>query len=251
MRTLDTFVSQYLIYVCALIGVVVWLRLPRERKWGLAVTTVIAGIIALALMKLGSSLYVDQRPFVTRHVAPWFPHPADNGFPSDHTLVSMLIAGCVFFYSRRWGAVLAALSLWIGLARVEALVHRPIDIVGAVAIALFSATLGHLIARAALRRWPAVSALGFPRSGAATRELERVPAGEASSAAATEASLLAMASQPADDRRELELAAGSHSLSQQTAGRAEWNWRTLDGVAVALVVVAVALWVLELAGDVI
>jgi undecaprenyl-diphosphatase len=246
MSTLDAYVSQYLIYGCALIAVVVWLRLPREQKWGLALTTVIGGIIAIALLKLGASLYTDQRPFVTQHVAPLFPHAADSGFPSDHTLAAMLVAGCVVFYSRRWGAVLAALALWIGLARVEALVHRPIDIVGAVAMALVAAALGHLAARAVLQRWPSITRLGFSASRA---EASLTAAGSSRSDGGRSQMILKSSDLSADQRVEEPVRSGG--LSPQTTAHALWTSRALTGIAALLVVAAVALWLLELAGDVI
>jgi undecaprenyl-diphosphatase len=246
MSTLDSFVAQYLIYVCMVIAVMVWLRLPREQKWGLAATTVIAGIIALALMKLGASLYVDQRPFVTSHVAPLFPHAADSGFPSDHTLTAMLMAGCVVFCSRRWGAVLAALALWIGLARVEALVHRPIDIVGAVAMVLVAAALGHLLALAVLRRWPSITRLGFSASGA-----EPLPTAAGSSTSDGGGSRMVLeASASGTEQRPVE-PVRTGSRSSQTTAHALWTSHALTGIAVLLVAAAVALWLLELAGDVI
>ena len=115
MNRLISLIAQYAVFVSIAIAIVVWLRLPRQQKWEFAVTGVIGGVIALALLKLGSALYYDPRPFVSQHIAPLFPHAADNGFPSDHTLLAMFLAMCVLFYSSRWGVVLVAVAAAIGV----------------------------------------------------------------------------------------------------------------------------------------
>jgi undecaprenyl-diphosphatase len=131
-------VAQCAIFLSIVIAVGVWLRLPRHQKWEFAFTGVIGGAIGVALLTLGSALYYDPRPFVTQHVTPLFPHAADNGFPSDHTLLAMFLAMCALFYSRKWG-VLIALATAIGVARVASHVHHRIDIVGAMVVAIVAA----------------------------------------------------------------------------------------------------------------
>lgn len=152
MNRLISLIAQYAVFVSIVIAIVVWLRLPRQQKWEFAVTGVIGGVIALALLKLGGALYYDPRPFVTQHVAPLFPHAADNGFPSDHTLLAMFLAVCVLFYSSRWGVVLVAVASAIGVTRVAAHVHHPIDIVGAMAFAVTAALVARALALWLMRR---------------------------------------------------------------------------------------------------
>ena len=139
MHTLIVVTAQYALFLSLVIAGAVWLRLPRRQKWELDVWAIVGGALTLVLIKVGGALYVDQRPFVTQHLAPLFPHAADNGFPSDHTAASMFLAVCVLFYSRRWGSVLVVISVLIGVARIAAHVHRPIDILGAMAIAVAAA----------------------------------------------------------------------------------------------------------------
>lgn len=50
----------------------------------------------------------------------------------------MVIASVVFVYSRKLGVVLGILALTVGLARVAAYVHHPIDILGGILIAVVS-----------------------------------------------------------------------------------------------------------------
>ena len=76
------------------------------------------------------SLIVSPRPFVVDHVPPLIPVATENGFRSDHTLLAMAVADVVFAFRRRAGSVLFALAALVGLGRVAAHVHHPIDVVG-------------------------------------------------------------------------------------------------------------------------
>lgn len=146
--------AQYGFIVSFLIAAAVWLRLPRRQKIELLVAGLVGAALCLALVKLGGALYYDPRPFVTQHVVPLFSHPADNGFPSDHTVLTMFVALSVLYYSRTWGLVLVAVSLLAGVARVLAGVHTPVDILAAVAMAAFAAFAAHGIALWALAHRP-------------------------------------------------------------------------------------------------
>ena len=139
--------AQYGFILSFVVAFIVWLRLPRRQKLELLVAGAVGGIACYALIKLGGALYYDTRPFVTRGVTPLFPHAADNGFPSDHTAITMFVGLCVFVVSRPWGLVLVAISLAAGLARVLADVHSPIDVVGAAAMAAVAAAVGWLVTR--------------------------------------------------------------------------------------------------------
>jgi undecaprenyl-diphosphatase len=152
VHTFISLVAQYAVYLSLLVALVVWLRLPRVQKWEFALTAVIGGAIAVGLMLLGGALYHDTRPFVAEHVAPFFPHAADSGFPSDHTLLAMFVAMCVLFYSRRWGVVLLVVTAAVGWARVAALVHRPIDIIAAAAFSVVAALIARPLALWVMRR---------------------------------------------------------------------------------------------------
>ena len=139
MDTLIVYTAKYAFVVSLLIAAYAWLRLPGRQKTELLAWGVLGGALAYVLIKVAGALFYDTRPFVADHTAPLFAHPPDNGFPSDHTALTMFIALCVLRYSRRWGIVLIVISLLIGASRVAAGVHRPIDILAAVAIAAIAA----------------------------------------------------------------------------------------------------------------
>ena len=139
--------AQYGFILSFVVAFIVWLRLPRRQKLELLVAGMVGGVVCYLLIKIGGALFYDTRPFVTQGVAPLFPHAADNGFPSDHTAITMFLGLCVMVVSRPWGLALVAISLVAGVARVLAHVHSPIDIVGAVAIAAVAAAVGWLVTR--------------------------------------------------------------------------------------------------------
>jgi len=155
MDTVIADLAQYGFILSFVVAFVVWLRLPRRQQVELLVAGVVGGVVCLVLIKAAGAVFYDTRPFVTQHIAPLFPHAADNGFPSDHTAVTMFVGFCVLVVSRRWGLVLLALSLLAGVARVLAHVHSPLDIAGAVVIGAAAAAVGWLLAKWMVARWVA------------------------------------------------------------------------------------------------
>jgi len=101
----------------------------------------LAAALSLLIAKLASHFISDPRPFVQGHFTPLLNHSADNGFPSDHTLLAALIGFVVFCFSRRLGAAALAIALLIGLSRMAAGVHHSWDILGSFIITLLSTYL--------------------------------------------------------------------------------------------------------------
>lgn len=136
------FCAKYLIVIIGLLALSYWLTLPRKQKTEVLIMGAITGIVAFILAKTGSAMFTDPRPFVTDGVTPLFAYTADNGFPSDHTLLGMIITMAFLGVSRRWAVNLFVLTVIVGASRVVAGVHHPIDIVGGI---LFGA-LGGVVA---------------------------------------------------------------------------------------------------------
>lgn len=143
---LTSFLAQWLPLLVVVAAGVVGLSLPPERRVPLLTQAVVGlGLTVLAVRTAGA-LHVDPRPFVVdRTVHPLFPHPADNGFPSDHTTFAVAASAVVLGVRRRTGAVLLVLGVVGGLARVLANVHHVQDIVGGVLLGLVAAGLAALV----------------------------------------------------------------------------------------------------------
>lgn len=130
MDSTIVFVAKYFLFVSLGVTVWFWWRCDRATRIELLVRLVVGGLLALALATVAGHLYYDTRPFVTEHVKPLFAHAADNGFPSDHALFTSFLGFSVLLYSKKVGAVLLAIAVAVGAARVAAHVHAPVDIVG-------------------------------------------------------------------------------------------------------------------------
>lgn len=139
-------IAKYFIVLAVLIAFAVWLRVSTPQKKRFIVLAVLGGIFSLALAKLGSKLYSDPRPFVAGHFTPYFSHAPDNGFPSDHTLLTSFLAFTTWRFSRLSGTAVLALAVLIGASRVIAGVHHWLDIAGSIVIAFIGVWLASLIA---------------------------------------------------------------------------------------------------------
>ncbi|KKR45012.1 MAG: Bacitracin transport permease protein BCRC [Parcubacteria group bacterium GW2011_GWA2_40_14] len=106
---------------------------------------VFSSVIALIADKVLNQIIVSPRPFVVENITPLFPHVASNGFPSEHALFAMVIASTIFLHNKKLGSVLIVLTLGIGVARILANVHYPVDIFGGLVIGLVAVFIGRYI----------------------------------------------------------------------------------------------------------
>lgn len=139
-------IAQWLPLLVVAAAGVVGLTLPRKHQVRIALQAVVGLVLAVLLVKVAGGLHVDPRPFVVDPtVRPLFPHPADNGFPSDHTTFAVAAAATLLGVRRRTAVVLAVLGVVGGLARVLAHVHHLQDIAGGALLGLLAAGLGGLV----------------------------------------------------------------------------------------------------------
>lgn len=144
MHEITIIVAKYGIIV-PVVGYLYLAYSLRSNLKQLVVFTLISAILTALLVKIATILHSDPRPFVSDGVKPYFVGSTDNGFPSDHTVFSSLIAFIVIRYHRNLGLALLAASILIGAARVVSGVHHTQDIVAGVLIAGICVYLGKLI----------------------------------------------------------------------------------------------------------
>jgi len=159
MDNLITIGGQYLIIVVALIAVITTLFSDKQTRQRTIVLAVLSFLIAFGIASIAGLLYYDTRPFVQDHTVPIIPHAADNGFPSNHTLYAMVAAVVILAYNKKVGILLGTLAALIGVSRVMAEIHHPIDILVSFVIA-FAATGIALAVLRLLARVRIVSFLG-------------------------------------------------------------------------------------------
>jgi undecaprenyl-diphosphatase len=145
MDFLITVTAKYLYIVIVLIAAVYWLTLPNKQKIRVLIFGAIAAAIAYALVKLGGAVFYDPRPFVTDHLTPLYPHAPDNGFPSDHTALTASIAVTIYFVSKKLGIGLMILAVLVGVSRVLAHIHNPLDVLGSLLFALIGGVVAYYL----------------------------------------------------------------------------------------------------------
>ncbi len=141
------FAAKYLFLVLPIAGFFWFIRLPATAKKEALLLGVITGILALALGRLVALFFFDPRPFVTGHFTPLIPHEPDNGFPSDHTLLSSAIAMTVFLRNRPLGALLWVVTLLVAAGRVGSGLHSPIDVAGSIVFSIAAGVIADVVVR--------------------------------------------------------------------------------------------------------
>jgi undecaprenyl-diphosphatase len=135
MNFIIILLAKYAIGISVL-GIILYFFLSKDlNKKKFLITFIFTSALAFIFAKIFSHFIYDPRPFVVGHFKPLIAHAADNGFPSDHTLLAMAIAFSVFIHNKKWGIGLFVLGLLIGLSRVFAGVHHLTDIIGSIVIA--------------------------------------------------------------------------------------------------------------------
>ena len=112
----------------------------RKRLWQSLPYAVMAGLTSLLIAKLVSLVYQPSvmRPFLEQGVQAGAAFIDNPGFPSDHALLGTVAVLATYAVTRRrWvSLVLAGIVVVMCVARVVALVHTPLDVMGGVAIGL-------------------------------------------------------------------------------------------------------------------
>jgi undecaprenyl-diphosphatase len=147
MNSLIVFIGQYVIFIVGLIALAVTVFSEKTVRNKIIMLVIPSYLIAFGIASLAGTLYYNPRPFTLEHTIPLIPHLADNGFPSDHTLYAMVASAAMFLYRRRIGILLGILAVLVGVCRVIAEIHQPIDIVGGVAIAITATCIAWVILR--------------------------------------------------------------------------------------------------------
>ncbi len=115
-------------------------KIPNKEKYAAYSRILMAGLTAFLVAKLLATVYqpATERPFELLGVAPGAAFLDNPGFPSDHALFVTAIFLAVWFETRARvvAGILLILVIVVGIGRVAALVHTPLDVIGGVIAAL-------------------------------------------------------------------------------------------------------------------
>lgn len=146
LNFLAIFTAKYGIIFIGIMAVTVGWSLPVTKRTGFILSLATAGVCSFILTNLARALYFDPRPFVVHNFTPLIPHAADNGFPSDHTVLGLTIAFALWRFSNKLGLIASFLALLIGISRIYVGLHSPLDITASIAIALVAVVLACVVA---------------------------------------------------------------------------------------------------------
>lgn len=139
--------AKYLFLLVIIITLGYFFKLPNDTKKKMLLFALISLPLTFIIARILSMFYYDPRPFVTNHFTPLIPHDADNGFPSDHTLLSFGLSFLLFLFNKKIGLFLVFIAFLVGISRMYVGVHSWIDIAGSFFIALVVLFSTHLIFR--------------------------------------------------------------------------------------------------------
>lgn len=123
-------------------GLVVLWFIDGKIKKEQVMHAIVAGLIAWVITYIIKSLFPTERPFVLNGgEVNVLIKPTDSAFPSSHTAMAFSLAVTIFMHDRKVGVWYLAGALLIGIARILANVHYPLDIVGGAFIGTFIAVI--------------------------------------------------------------------------------------------------------------
>jgi membrane-associated phospholipid phosphatase len=118
-------------------------KIPKGGRFEAYTRILMAGLTSYLIAQFIAQIYQPhfERPFQILGVQPGALYLNNPGFPSDHALFVAAITAAVWFETKqkKLTILLAVLTVLICVARVLALVHTPLDVIGGVVIGLIGA----------------------------------------------------------------------------------------------------------------
>lgn len=134
-----SFLNTYGVFIL-FIAVITYLWFVKKEKEE-ALHVILASTLAVAASIILKELFGFTRPFYLTNVEAQAGYLSAATFPSIHSSLAFALSTTVWMHQKKLGIVLLFLSIMVGLGRILANVHFPIDIlVGAivgVSVALF------------------------------------------------------------------------------------------------------------------
>ena len=144
--------ASWSIYLAPALFIVAWVRRDRALRFVLLDATLTA-VIGLGIAQVITAVLYHPRPFEIGLGRQLLDHAAEASFPSDHATLMFCLAIPLLLgtQTRRLGAVVLALGFGVAWSRVYLGVHFPLDMIGALGVAVL-ATLVVRVAGPFLRR---------------------------------------------------------------------------------------------------
>lgn len=149
---LVTFAASYVVWLMFLGLGVLWLTDGKIKKEQVA-HALIASFLAWLVTEFIKQIFHTPRPFMIDGFHPLTATiPTDSAFPSSHTALAFATATIIWFHDKKVGIIFIILALLVGIARIMANVHYPVDIMGGAVVGLATAFLMEKIHFPVLRK---------------------------------------------------------------------------------------------------
>lgn len=136
MDLIILFSAKYLGYI--LLAAFAILFLKNRNKLFLFLPLTAALISRFVFTEIIKFFYFRPRPFVEQAISPLIEHAPTASFPSGHTAFFFALSAGVYSFNKKVGLWFFVASTLIGFSRVFAGLHYISDIVGGLAVGLFS-----------------------------------------------------------------------------------------------------------------
>lgn len=135
-------IADWFVIAVVVIGAVGFIKFTKKDHYQAVAKAAMVGLTSLLLAKIASLIYQGERPFVLLGESPKAAFLNNPGFPSDHALLVFAVAAVVWASTKNvpLGIALLVMSILVAIGRVVALVHSPIDVLGAFVCVLLAAT---------------------------------------------------------------------------------------------------------------
>ena len=130
------FSAKYIGYI--ILAVFLFLFWKNKDKNFFLIPLISALVSRFAFTEIIRFFYFRSRPFIESGIGPLFDHAPTASFPSGHAAFFFALSAGVYYFNKKAGLWFFAASAAIGLARVLAGVHYFTDVLGGLAVGVFS-----------------------------------------------------------------------------------------------------------------
>lgn len=141
--SLVIFIGQYLAY-WLVAGLLVFLIFGKDKKkeFKMLIFSILSVFLSrIVITEIIRYFYFIPRPFVNNDVFQLIFYETSGSFPSGHAAFFFALATTIFFFHKKWSILFFTGAVLIGVSRIIAGIHWPIDILSGAIIGILSAVL--------------------------------------------------------------------------------------------------------------
>ena len=144
MQTLIIIIAKYLIIIIPIIlAYYIWTHDNKKKAFIETITISIIAFTAWIIANIFKNILKIPRPDIVSQVL--VKNESLYSFPSGHTTFFFAVATVLYFYHPRMAYAIGLLGIAVGLSRVYVGIHRPVDILGGMALGVIVGYIGQKV----------------------------------------------------------------------------------------------------------